>query len=137
MSVQEKEQIRETLRIFFLAQETGDTKLFLKVWHPEARRFGFGSNNELYIFGTEDILANQLNAIRQAKNEDPDFSLTFLITRIKHFDIQKDNLIASATVEWQMLSMGKSIGMHYSQFHFVKSDNNWVIVNVTDRSKEL
>lgn len=137
MSILEKEQIRETLRLFFLAQETGDVKLFLRVWHPEARRFGFGSNNELYIFGTEDILANQLHAIRQAKNEDPDFSLTFLITRIKHLDVQKDNLIASATVEWQMLSMGKSIGVHYSQFHFVKSDKDWVIVNVTDRGKEL
>ena len=137
LSILEKEQIRETLRLFFLAQETGDVKLFLRVWHPEARRFGFGSNNELYIFGTEDILANQLHAIRQAKKEDPDFSLTFLITRIKHFDVQKDNLIASATVEWQMLSMGKSIGVHYSQFHFVKSDHDWVIVNVTDRGKEL
>jgi hypothetical protein len=137
MAIQEKEQIRETLRIFFLAQETGDTKLFLKVWHPEARRFGFGSNNELYILGTEEILANQFHAIRKAKKENPEFSLTNLITRIKHFDVQKDHLIASATVEWQMLSMGKCIGVHYSQFHFVKTDNDWVIVNVTDRGKEL
>jgi hypothetical protein len=137
LSIGEKEQIRETVRIFFLAQETGDEKLFLKVWHPEARRFGFGSNNELYILDTEDILANQFHAIRQAKKRNSDFSVTYLITRIKHIDVQKDNLIASASVEWQMLSMGKSIGVHYSQFQFVKSENDWAIVNVTDRGKDL
>jgi hypothetical protein len=137
MSVQEKKKIRETLRIFFLAQETADEKLFLKVWHPDARRFVYGSNNELYIFGTEDIFTNQFTGIRQAKKANPGFSVTFLITRIKQNDIDKDNLISSATVEWQMLSMGQCIGVHYTYFQFVKIDGEWVITNVTDRGKEM
>jgi hypothetical protein len=137
MSIQEKERIRETLRLFFLAQETGDEKLFLKVWHPEARRFGFGSNNELYIFATEDILSNQLHGIKEAKKANPDFTVTFLITRIKHIDVHKDNLIASATVEWQMLSMGQCVGIHYTSVHLVKADKDWAIANVIDRGIDL
>ncbi len=137
MSMEAKERIRETLRLFYLAQETGDEKLFLKVWHPDARRFGFGSNDELYIFATEAILANQLHGIRKTQEENPDFSVTCLIKRIKQIDVQKDNLIASATVEWQMLSMGQCVGVHYTYFHFVNTENEWVIVNVTDRSKDM
>ena len=137
MSIQEKERIRETLRIFFLAQETGDEKLFLRVWHPDARRFGFGSNNDLYVFTTEDIFANQFHGIQQAKIDNPNFSVTFLMNRIKHVDVHKDNLIASATVEWQMLSMGQCVGVHYTYFHLIKTDEDWVIVNVTDRGKEM
>lgn len=137
MSIQEKEKIRKTLQEFFLAQETGDDKRFLKVWHPDARRFGFGSNNELYILATDDILANQLHSIRQARKTNPDFSVTFLINRIKHIDVHKDKLIASAVVEWQMLSMGQAIGVHYTYFHLVKTNRNWVIVNITDRGKDL
>ena len=137
MSVREKEKIRETLRIFFLAQETTDEKLFLTVWHPDARRFSYGSNDELYILNTEDIFAIQFDGIRQAKKANPDFSVTFLITRIKQNDIDKDNLISSATVEWQMLSMGQCIGIHYTYFHLVNIDGDWVIANVTDRGKEM
>jgi hypothetical protein len=106
------------------------------VWHPEARRFGFGSKDELYILTTEDIFTNQFHDLRRAKQANPDFSVLFLIKRIKHIDVQKDNLIASATVEWQTLSMGHCIGVHYTYFHFAKSHEDWVIVNVTDRGND-
>ncbi len=130
-------KIRETLKLFHLAQETGNKKLFLRIWHPEARRFGFGSNNELYVFSTEDIIKNQLAGIQKAKQDNPAFSLGFFVNRIKDIDVHPDNLIASATVEWQMLSMGQCIGVHYTYYHFVKSNGEWIIVNVTDRGKEI
>ncbi|MFW9831403.1 MAG: nuclear transport factor 2 family protein [Candidatus Thorarchaeota archaeon] len=136
-SSHEVKKLRKTLTLFHQAQETGDEALFLKVWHPEARRFSFGSNNELYVFSTEDILKNQFKSIQQAKHDNPEFSLTFFINRIKHIDIQPDNLIASALVEWQMLSMGQCVGIHYTYYHFIKNKDNWLIVNVTDRGKDI
>jgi hypothetical protein len=133
----EIKKLRETLRLFHEAQETADEKLFLQVWHPEARRFGFGSDDKLYIFSTEDILTNQFQGIKQAKKDNPDYSLSFFIKRIRHIDMDPDKLIALAVVEWQMVSMGRAVGVHYTYYHFVKSNGKWVIVNVTDRGKDV
>ncbi|MFX1491123.1 MAG: nuclear transport factor 2 family protein [Promethearchaeota archaeon] len=133
----EIKKLREILRTFHEAQETANEKLFLQVWHPEARRFSFGSNNELYIFSTEDILINQFQGIKHAKQENPEYSISFFTKRIRNIDVDPDHLIASATVEWQMVSMGRAVGVHYTYYHFVKHNGNWVIVNVTDRGKSI
>jgi hypothetical protein len=132
----EKEQIQKMIMQFNKAQETGDVKGFLRFWHPEARRFGFGTNNELYVFSTEDILSQQLPGIQKAREENPDFTLSFLIERFKHIEIHPDRLIASVEVDWRMVSMGQVIGIHTTYYHLVKHEGNWVIVNITDRGKE-
>ncbi|MFX1299553.1 MAG: nuclear transport factor 2 family protein [Promethearchaeota archaeon] len=137
MSRKQKEigKIRETIRHFYWAQETGDENAFLSVWHPEAKRFGFGLNNELYVLSVEDILRDQFNEIQKAKEENPKYSVSFFIKQMKFFDVQPDNLIASVFVEWQMLVLGKCVGFHYTYYHLVKTEDQWVIVNVTDRAR--
>ena len=131
----EIDKIRDTIRHFHWAQETGDEKAFLTVWHPEAKRFGFGPNNELYVLSTEDILRDQFYEIQKEKEENPDYSVRFFIKQMKFFDVQPDNLIASAFVEWQMLILGKCVGFHYTYYHLAKPEGNWVIVNATDRAR--
>lgn len=131
----EIEKIRDIIRHFHLAQETGDEKAFLNVWHSEAKRFGVGPNNELYVLTTEDILRDQFYEIQKGQQENPDYSVHFFIKQMKFFDVQPDNLIASVLVEWQMLILGKCVGFHYTYYHLVKTEGNWIIVNATDRAR--
>ena len=131
----EIEKIRETIRHFHWAQENGDEKAFLSVWHPEAKRFGFGPNNELYVLSAEDILRDQFYEFLKAKEENPEYSVSFFIKQMKFFDVESDNLIASVFVEWQMLILGECVGFHYTYYHLVKTEDNWVIANVTDRAR--
>lgn len=131
----EIEKIRDTIRHFHWAQEIGDENAFLSVWHPEAKRFSVGPNNELYVLSAEDILRDQFYEIQKAKEENPEYSVRFFIKQMKFFDVQPDNLIASTFVEWQMLVLGKCVGFHYTYYHLVKTQGVWVIVNVTDRAR--
>ena len=131
----EIEKIRETIKHFYWAQENGNEKAFLSVWHPEAKRFGIGPNNELYVLSAEDIVRDQFYEMQKTKEENPEYSVSFFIKQMKFFDVQPDNLIASVFVEWQMIISGKNVGFHYTYYHLVKTEGNWVIVNVTDRAK--
>jgi hypothetical protein len=131
----EIEKIRNTIRHFHWAQENGDEKAFLSVWHPEAKRFGFCPNNELYVLSAEDILRDQFSEIQKAQAENPKYSVSFFIKQMKFFDVQPDNLIASAFVEWQMLILGECVGFHYTYYHLAKTEGNWVIINATDRAR--
>jgi hypothetical protein len=129
------DNIRDTIRHFHWAQETCDEKAFLNVWHPEAKRFVFSPNNELYILTTEDILRDQFHEIQKEQEKNPEYSVHFFIKQIKFFDIQPDRLIASALVDWQMLVSGKCVGFHYTYYHLAKIDGKWIIVNATDRAR--
>ena len=37
--------------------------------------------------------------------------------------------------EAKRFGLGECVGFHYTYYHLAKTEDNWVIVNVTDRAK--
>ncbi len=132
----EEQSIQEVIERFQKAQATGDEKEFLKIWHPKAQRFSIGFSKELFVFSTEDILKLQFGGIRQQKEKDPDFVVTYKMCKIQRITVQPDALTASAYTTWQMKIKEEVVGDHSTFLNFVKVDGNWMVANVVDRGAE-
>jgi hypothetical protein len=131
-----EEALRKVIDQFQKAQATGDETAFLKLWHPKAQRFSIGFSKELFVFTTEDILKLQFGGIRQQKEKDPDFVVTYEMSEVQRITVDPDALTASAQIDWRMKIKDEVVGDHSTFLNFVKVDGNWMIANVVDRGAE-
>ena len=121
--------IKELVEDYIDIMEKWDEERFLALWHPDARRFGLGNDNQLHSFNKDEIIKYSITGLKTLKEQIPNPELIkFTINEIVHISI-------SEGVKWQMALPG-SKGTHHTFIQFAKKDDKWFIVNVLDKGFE-
>ncbi|NHJ32094.1 MAG: nuclear transport factor 2 family protein [Asgard group archaeon] len=132
----EEIMIKKLVEDYIDIQEKCDEERFLALWHPDARRFGLGNDNQLHSFSKDEIIKFTLAGLRNLKEQIPNpESIKFTITEFINISV-REGVIASAEIKWQMVLPGSG-GIHYTFIQFAKKDDNWLIVNVLDKGFEV
>ncbi|MFX0116847.1 MAG: nuclear transport factor 2 family protein [Candidatus Hodarchaeota archaeon] len=129
-----EQEVKKIVISFYDSLVNGDEETFLKLWHPNARRFGLGNNNKLYSFSKDEILNYTLRGLKNFRAQNPEHKFEQNIDEIFHVYVFQD-LVASVGVKYHMI-MPEGRGNHVSLLHLAKDGEKWLIVGQVDRGLE-
>ncbi|MBK5112254.1 MAG: nuclear transport factor 2 family protein [Candidatus Heimdallarchaeota archaeon] len=132
----EELEIKRLVEDYIDIMEKCDEERFLALWHPDARRFGLGNDNQLHSFTQDEIVKYSIAGLKNLKEQIPNPEIIkFTVNEIVHISVSQ-GVIASAEVKWQMVLPG-SKGVHHTFIQFAKKEDEWFIVNVLDKGFEM